>query len=199
MKWINIIASKQHLLLQKRKILNSQKKRRYYTWIIRTTYNVRVWKNYVLEAQLIPDSLQEIKELSRNIWNIFDVFEIHGKMYYTHLFYSENKRTCRIIKELFLPAYWYTNRLPTSYGYYILDKYYINFLVKSTLKNNNFEEWANFAYFSSLLIVFDLLHDFISKLIGDNILVKWMDYYNDILPRKYNFLKKPLMNSSKMV
>jgi len=153
----------------------------YFPGIFRTKDNIKVWTKKVLEAKLIRLHLKDIYGLVKNISSLDDIFYIHAKLYYAHIFSNWNKRICRVLEEIYISNLWIETSLSASHGYYLQQNRYIAQIYNKTIRRPLFHTFADFWYSSLLLSGLYLLHNELSSIKRD--LLKW---YNIEIFKSFN-------------
>lgn len=138
-------------------------KKEYFSGYIRESNNIKVWEKQVCSVEEMNEILDYIEVLSKNIKSIYDIYHIHWLLYYSHPFYNGNKRIARIVEEILMNYYNFTEWAATSIGYHLLAWEYCDGIVdycftnKSNINEYNLE-WINLCKCSTIISMLEQLN-----------------------------------------
>lgn len=162
----------------------------YYPWILRNEYDkLFVWGTPVCSIDEMNKRLNTVFDKFWKINSIYDVYEIHWILYSSHPFCNWNKRMSRIIENLLMNYYNFTDWLISTTGYYVLEKTYSYELVENCIRSFNLESWIKTAKISTLISLYDDILFWIATDIKEILDSDYGEDWNNKYPSKFCFNK----------
>lgn len=177
-------------------ILRYLKENKYYnSWEFRKEENALfVWWNSICSVDEMYEKLHSVFNKFNKVNSIFDVYEIHWLIYSAHPFYDGNKRMSRIIENLTMNYYNFTNGFLSTTGYYILEKNYTTELVENCVRWYNKENWIETAKSSTLISLYDEILFLIILDLKNIFEIKTKTIWNNKYPTKLCFSKNDVIS-----
>lgn len=165
----------------------------YFSWQIRSKNNIRVWWWKVRDFNLIEAKINEINKLSLDVKDFYDIWNIHGVMYMTHIFSNGNKRVSRCIEIILIRLYFpKLDIFPLSTGYFFNNNAYLSTLCYILIAEEDISRWKQWHQWFFIVWLLEFLYE-IFKIELDDFLLKndlwefvWNIPYQNVF-RKENF------------